>query len=200
MTVDVNFDDQLTVGFVRGTHGLTGQFKVESASGFYEHIETLKEVTLRHGEQVKTFKVESTEPTNQTLYMKLEGVDSPEEAKQLNGWDIRVPRKFAKPLSKDEWYIADLLKCTLIYESKDGLAGENSGLYEIGTITDVLEGGAGDLLEISLSESCSILADNIKKTSSGKPRRVLVPLNREHIGKVDIEARTIQLMHLWILE
>jgi len=80
------------------------------------------------------------------------------------------------------------------------LAGENSGLYEIGTITDVLEGGAGDLLEISLSESCSILADNIKKTSSGKPRRVLVPLNREHIGKVDIEARTIQLMHLWILE
>ena len=200
MTVDVNFDDQLTVGFVRGTHGLTGQFKVESASGFYEHIETLKEVTLRHGEQVKTFKVESTEPANQTLYMKLEGIDTPEAAKAFNGWDIRVPRKFAKPLSKDEWYIADLLKCTLVYESKDGLAGKDTGLYEIGTITDVLEGGAGDLLEVSLSESCSILADNIKKTSSGKSRRVLVPLNKEHIGKVDMEARTIQLMHLWILE
>ena len=200
MAADVNFDDQLTVGFVRGTHGLTGQFKVESASGFYEHIETLKEVTLRHGEQVKTFRVESAEPANQTLYMKLEGINSPEEAKQLNGWDIRVPRKFAKPLSKDEWYIADLLKCTLVYESKDGLAGEKPGLYEIGTITDVLEGGAGDLLEISLSESCNILADNIKKTSSGKSRRVLVPLNKEHLGQVDIEARTIQLMHLWILE
>jgi len=83
MTVDVNFDDQLTVGFVRGTHGLTGQFKVESASGFYEHIETLKEVTLRHGEQVKTFKVESTEPANQTLYMKLEALIPPKKQNSL---------------------------------------------------------------------------------------------------------------------
>ncbi|MBQ0002092.1 MAG: 16S rRNA processing protein RimM [Treponema sp.] len=200
MAVNVNLDDQLTVGFVRGTHGLSGEFKVESASGFYEHIEALKEVTLRNGDQSRTYRVESAEIGNQTLYMKLEGVNSPEEAKKLNGWDIRVSRKFAKPLSKDEWYIADLIDCTLIYESKDGLDGVSAGLYEIGTITDVLEGGSGDLLEVTLSESCSILAENIKKTSSGKPRKVLVPLNNEHVGKVDVKARTIQLMHLWILE
>ena len=103
-------------------------------------------------------------------------------------------------MGKDEWYVADLVKCTLVYESKDGLAGENAGLIEIGTITDVLEGGAGDLLEVSLSESCNILADNIKKTASGNPRKVLVPLNKEHIGKVDMKTGTIQLMHLWILE
>lgn len=196
----INLDDQLTVGFVRGTHGLSGEFKVESASGFYEHIEALKEVTLRNGDQSRTYKVESAEIGSQTLYMKLEGVNSPEEAKKLNGWDIRVSRKFAKPLSKDEWYIADLIGCTLVYESKDGLDGVSAGLYEIGTITDVLEGGSGDLLEVTLSESCSILAENIKKTSSGKQRKVLVPLNNEHVGKVDIKAGTIQLMHLWILE
>lgn len=200
MALSVNLEDQLTVGFVRGPHGLTGEFKVESASGYYEHIEQLKEVTLRNGEQTRVFKVESAQAASSTLYMKLEGVNTPEEAKKLNGWDIRVSRKFAAPLAKDEWYVADLLKCTLVYEGKDGLAGENAGLIEIGTITDVLEGGAGDLLEVSLSESCNILADNIKKTSSGKPRKVLVPLNKEHIGKVDMKTGTIQLMHLWILE
>lgn len=200
MAVNVNLDDQLTVGFVRGTHGLDGQFKVESASGYYEHIAALKEVTLRHGDFQKTYKVESAEEASQTLYMKLVGVDSPEEAKKLNGWDIRVDRQFALPLKENEWYIADLVKCTLVYEGSDGLAEKDSRPIEIGTITDVLEGGAGDLLEVSLSESCNILADNIKKTASGKPRRVLVPFKSEHIGKVDIEARTIQLMHLWILE
>lgn len=200
MALSVNLEDQLTVGFVRGPHGLTGEFKVESASGYYEHIEALEEVTLRHGEQQRVYKVESAHAGNSTLYMKLEGVNSPEEAKKLNGWDIRVSREFALPLEEDEWYVADLLKCTLVYESKDGLAGENAGLIEIGTITDVLEGGAGDLLEVSLSESCNILADNIKKTSSGNPRKVLVPLNKEHIGKVDMKTGTIQLMHLWILE
>ncbi|MCR5614383.1 ribosome maturation factor RimM [Treponema sp.] len=200
MAVNVNFDDQLTVGFVRGTHGLTGEFKVESASGEYEHIAALKEVTLRKDEQQKVFLVEKAEAAGSTLYMKLKGVDTPEEAKKLNGWDIRVARQFAAPLQKDEWYIADLVKCTLVYEGKDGLAGKETGPIEIGKITDVLEGGAGDLLEVSLSESCNILADDIKKTSSGKPRKVLVPLNKEHIGKVDMKTGTIQLMHLWILE
>ena len=199
MAVSVNLDDQLTVGFVRGAHGLTGEFKVESASGFYEHIAVLKEVTLRNEDRQKVFRVEYTEPGNSTLYMKLEGIDSPEEAKKLNGWDIRVSREFAVPLNENEWYVADLVKCTLVYESKDGQVGQTQPV-EIGSITDVLEGGAGDLLEVSLSESCNILADNIKKTSSGNPRKVLVPLNKEHIGKVDMKTGTIQLMHLWILE
>ena len=199
MAVSVNLDDQLTVGFVRGAHGLTGEFKVESASGFYEHIAVLKEVTLRNEDRQKVFRVEYTEPGNSTLYMKLEGIDSPEEAKKLNGWDIRVSREFAVPLNENEWYVADLVKCTLVYESKDGQVGQTQPV-EIGSITDVLEGGAGDLLEVSLSESCNILADNIKKTASGNPRKVLVPLNKEHIGKVDIQAGTVQLMHLWILE
>ena len=199
MAVSVNLDDQLTVGFVRGAHGLTGEFKVESASGFYEHIAVLKEVTLRNGDRQKVFRVEYTEPGNSTLYMKLAGIDSPEEAKKLNGWDIRVSREFAVPLNENEWYVADLVKCTLVYESKDGQVGQTQPV-EIGSITDVLEGGAGDLLEVSLSESCNILADDIKFTSSGKPRKVLVPFNKEHIGKVDIQAGTVQLMHLWILE
>ena len=199
MAVSVNLDDQLTVGFVRGAHGLTGEFKVESASGFYEHIAVLKEVTLRNEDRQKVFRVEYTEPGNSTLYMKLEGIDSPEEAKKLNGWDIRVSREFAVPLNENEWYVADLVKCTLVYESKDGQVGQTQPV-EIGSITDVLEGGAGDLLEVSLSESCNILEDNIKLTSSGKPRKVLVPLNKEHIGKVDMKTGTIQLMHLWILE
>ena len=56
MAVSVNLDDQLTVGFVRGAHGLTGEFKVESASGFYEHIAVLKEVTLRNEDRQKVFR------------------------------------------------------------------------------------------------------------------------------------------------
>ena len=191
--------EQFVVGIVRGSHGITGEFKVESASGFYEHIAVLKEVTLRNEDRQKVFRVEYTEPGNSTLYMKLEGIDSPEEAKKLNGWDIRVSREFAVPLNENEWYVADLVKCTLVYESKDGQVGQTQPV-EIGSITDVLEGGAGDLLEVSLSESCNILADDIKFTSSGKPRKVLVPFNKEHIGKVDIQAGTVQLMHLWILE
>ena len=40
-------EEQLVVGFIRCPHGVSGEFKVESASGYYEHIVQLKEVTLK---------------------------------------------------------------------------------------------------------------------------------------------------------
>ena len=178
-------DEQLVVGFIRGPHGVTGEFKVESASGDYEHIEKLKEVTLRHGSDSKKCKVELAEEGCGTLYMKVTGIDSPEEVRKYNGWELVVDRKYAHPLGKNEWYIKDLIGCSLIWNGEEAAAG-TAPTEIVGTITDVLEGGAGYLLEVSLSENCD--------------RKVFVPFNKEFIGKVDVENKTVQLMHLWILE
>ena len=75
----MNEERRLVVGFVRSPHGITGEFKVESASGRYEHIEALKEVTLRNGSAEKRFSVLSSRSGNGTLYMKLADIDSPED-------------------------------------------------------------------------------------------------------------------------
>ena len=191
-------EEQLIVGFIRGSHGVTGKFKVESASGDYEHIAALKEVTVRRGAVEKICKVESTEIGCNTLYMKLEGIDSPEDVRKYTGWELVVSRKYAHTLQKNEWYIEDLKNCSLIW--KDGSAAKTAPTEVVGTITDVLEGGAGYLLEVSISESCTVLADEFKFTSSGKARKVLIPFTLKHVSEVDIKHKTIQLMHLWILE
>ncbi|MCR4580462.1 MAG: ribosome maturation factor RimM [Treponema sp.] len=176
---------RLVVGFIRGTHGFSGECKVESTSGEYEHLLKLKDVTLRQGDEQREAKVESVSLGNAIAYVKFEGIDSDEAAKKLIRWEIEVPRKYCKPLKKDEWYIEDLRNCSLIYEEKNVPATLDAPKI-LGTITDVLEGGAGYLLEVSLSESCD--------------RKVLVPFNNEFIGKVDVKNGTVQLMHLWILE
>lgn len=193
-------EKQLVVGFVRGSHGVTGECRVESASGDYEHLLKLKEVTLRHFDETRTCKVESTGGGSQTVYIKFAGIDSPEEIKKFNGWEILVPRKYAHPLEKDEWYIEDLKTCDLVYQGDGKVSAESAAPAVVGTITDVLEGGAGYLLEVSLSESCDLLANEVKFTAEGKTRKVLVPFVNEHVGKVDIKNKTVQLMHLWILE
>ena len=180
---------QLVVGFIRGTHGFSGECKVESASGEYEHLLDLKEVTLVQGEQSREAKVESVSLGNAVAYVKFEGIDSDEAVIKYRNWGIKVPRKYCKPLNKDEWYIEDLRECSLIYEGKDApatLIAPGSKFAVMGKITDVMEGGGGNLLEVSLAESCD--------------RKVLVPFNKEFIGKVDIKNKTVQLMHLWILE
>lgn len=188
------------MAFVRGPHGLSGEFKVESASGRYEHIAQLKEVALRLKGETTLYKVERVEGSQNAFYMKLAGVDSPEAARKLNGAELRVSREKALQPQEGEWLIEDLKQCSLVYfENENGLANEVAPVV-IGSITDVLEGGAGDLLEVVLSESCALLEDSVKKTSAGKPRTVLVPFNERHIGKVDVEGKTVQLTHLWILE
>ena len=201
-------NERFVVGIIRGSHGVTGNFKVESTSGEYGHFADMAEVTLRNGKtgSEKLYRVEGLELSGQTLLMKLAGIDSPEEVKKINGCEIVVPREYACPLEKNEWYAEDLKQCALVYPKdgwgKDGLEAKASpaDFVTVGRVTDVLEGGTGNLLEIKLAEDCTLLADNVKFTANGKTRTVLVPFKNEFIGEIDVNNKTMQLMHLWILE
>ena len=193
--------DQFVVGIVRGSHGITGEFKVESTSGEYEHFADMDEVTLTNGTVSRLMKIESVSEGSNILYMKTEGINSPEEAAKFNRWEIVVPREKAHKLQKDEWYIEDLKGCSIWYKET---AGDTAPAFDensiVGTVTNVLEGGSGYLVEILLSESCSFLSDDVKLTRKGNPKTVYVPFKDEFIGKIDVDNRQMQLMHLWILE
>lgn len=192
--------EQFVVGIVRGSHGITGEFKVESTSGEYGHFANMDEVTLVNESVKKLFKVESTREGFDTLYMKLAGINSPEEAAKYNRWEIVVPRDKAHPLQEGEWYIEDLKGCSVFYKEAADKAPAVSEKDIVGTVTNVIEGGAGYLVEMKLSESCSFLADDVKLNKKGEPKTVYVPFKDQFIGKVDVENKLIQLMHLWILE
>ena len=202
--------DQFIVGFIRGSHGVTGKVKVESASGETEHFFSMKEVTLRDGKSDNSIncKIESVEVGAELLYIKFDGINSPEDGRKLNGWQIVVPRKYAKKLGKNEWYIEDLKNCALNFypeQSKDDLAVSSAPTtgnpVKVGTVTNVIEGGSGNLLEILLTENCDLLEDDVKYSADKKKvRTVYVPLNFKFVRNVDVKNKSIQLMHLWILE
>ncbi|MBD5434558.1 MAG: 16S rRNA processing protein RimM [Treponema sp.] len=197
----------LTVGFVRGSHGLTGEVRIESASRRYEHIAVLKEVTLVQKGISAKYAVENARVAGNVLYMKFAGVDSPEASKKLNGAALQTSRENACPLKEGEWYVEDLKKCSLVYFGEENGLGNDVAPTDdirsrsvVGSITDVLEGGAGELLEVLLSEDCDVLKEEVKLNANKKPRTVYVPFNETHVGKVDIPNKSVQLMHLWILE
>ena len=167
----VQKEQLLVIGIIRGTHGLAGKFKVESTSGECKHFFDLDEVTLRKDTIEKTYKVESVEGNVNSLIMKCAGINSPEDAKKLSGSEILVPRNKACPLNEGEFYVEDLKQCKLVYLPNEKKPAKLSGLAEntesaiiAGTITDVLEGGAGKLLEVELSESLNIASDSTDKS------------------------------------
>ena len=173
--------DWLITGRVRGTFGLEGFIKIESCSGEYEHFLSLKEITLRfpakEAEEQRSeisYRVEECVVRSTDALLKLRGVDSPEAAKKLHGADMMVPRDMACPLERGEFYINDLCNSDLVYKGNS-----------VGTIADVVEGGGGFLLEVS-------------EAATG--RTVYIPFRSEFIGKIDIPAKQVELMHRWILE
>ncbi|HOS30247.1 MAG TPA: ribosome maturation factor RimM [Treponemataceae bacterium] len=199
---------EMIVGIIRGTHGLAGTCKVESTSGECDHFFELTDVTLRKGSITKQIEIESVEGCASSLLITFKGIDSIDEASKYRGFEIIVPKDKACPLFKDEYYVEDLKSCSLVYYENGKKTGkkelaENSAPITAGYITDVLEGGAGDLLEVSLTESVDILLNSTDKDGnriSSKDRKVLVPFRKEFIGTVDLKSKTVQLMHLWILE
>lgn len=195
----------LVIGIIRGSHGLAGKFKVESTSGETDHFLDLARVTLRKNGTEKEADIESVEVGSSFLIMKCAGIDTPEAVDRFKGAEIVVPRDKACPLYEDEYYVEDLKNCALIYDGESGLKAEDGLKADVkpeplvaGIVTDVLEGGAGDLLEVSLSESMLKLMGRTDEPE--KKRTVLVPFKKEFIGTVDTDNKTMQLMHLWILE
>jgi 16S rRNA processing protein RimM len=174
----------LVTGIIRSSHGVNGFVKVESTSGEIDHLLDLKGIDLRSGGisgTIKRFEIERVEGSASCLLMKFKGIDTPEQAKTLAGLELVVPRDKACPLEEGEYYVNDLCQCVLMYKGT-----------LVGTITGVMEGGAGDLLEVTLSESGEL--GNTKLITR------LLPLRKEFVGKIDIKAKTVELMHRWILE
>ncbi|MDR0641218.1 MAG: PRC-barrel domain-containing protein, partial [Treponema sp.] len=84
-----------------------------------------------------------------------------------------VGRDEAAPLGQGEYYIEDL-KGLEVWEGAEALA----------LISDVLEGGGGNLVELRLN--------------TGETR--LVPFRDEFFGEIDIPGRRARLLCRWILE
>jgi 16S rRNA processing protein RimM len=172
-----NVTESFVVGLAGAPFGLKGFVKVRSLSGETDHLTARTELTLRQDGREKVYTVEAWEfhsGPSPVLLVKFAGIDSPEEAKTLRGAEIIAGRTHAAPLKPGEFYVEDL----------KGLEVVAAGGEVVGRITDIIEGGGGDLAEIRLN--------------SGETR--LVPFRGEFFGDINLETGKAALLERWILE
>jgi 16S rRNA processing protein RimM len=165
--------ERFVTALVGGPYGLGGFVKLRSLSGEIEHLLKLRQLTLRWEDREQVREVEAAETVFPWLLVKFRGIDSPEAAKALQGAEVLLGREEAAPLRPGEYYIEDL-KGIEVY----------AGDEVLGTISAVLEGGGGNLVELRLK--------------TGETR--LVPFRDEFFGDVDVAGRRAELLHRWILE
>ncbi len=158
----------LATGIVRAPHGVKGYVKVKPYSNDFEHFFSLKEVTLQREGKSRKAEIEQVLNHSGELLVKFKGIDSPEDARFISGWDILVPRQQASKLGKGEVYIADLLGMKLVYEKE-----------EVGEVVGTIEGAQALLLEVLALDG----------------KKYLVPYMKGiFVSDVDLDTGTIKLL------
>lgn len=99
--------------------------------------------------------------------LRLEGCEDRDAAEALRGQELLVDRELAPELEEDEWWVTDLEGCAVCDR-------------------DLVVGRVARVLELP---SCEVL--EVEREAASDP--LLVPLIRDAVRSVDIEARRIDI-------
>ena len=166
--------EKFIIGIVGAPFGVKGFVKVKPLSGETDHFLKLQSVTVSRDGKERELQIEEISPAPPAVLIRFAGIDSPEKAKTLTGSQLITGREQAAPLQPGEFYIEDLKGLLVTAENNE----------TIGHITDIIEGGGGELVEIKLT--------------NGEKR--LVPFRKEFFSEICPEKGRITLQNLWILE
>ncbi|MGE0211287.1 MAG: ribosome maturation factor RimM [Parvibaculaceae bacterium] len=148
----------IVVGAILGAHGVRGEVRLRS---FTEEPRTIARYGALLTADGRPLEIVSLKPAKDGFTARLKGVDTRDEAEALKGTELFIPRE-RLPDEKGAWYHADLA----------GLQVFDVGGLRLGTVTDVRNYGAGDLLEIE---------------RPGRPS-ALVPFTDAFVPHVDLVA------------
>ena len=145
-------EDYFKIGIITSSHGVRGEMKVFPTTDDTRRFKKCREVYVEDKTGLVMYEVESARVSPDKVLLKLKGIDTPEEAVKLRQRGVFVDREHAVKLSKDEYFIADLI----------GLEVRNEDRDRIGVIEEVLPTGANDVYQIAMDDGRELLLPAIK--------------------------------------
>ncbi len=145
-------EDFLRIGVVTTAHGVKGELKVFPTTDDMNRFKKLKSLYVEKKNVRKEFKISGVKFFKQFVLLKLEGIDTMDDALLYKDADLLVDRKHAVRLEKDEYFITDLI----------GLDVYDENNIKIGILKEVYPTGANDVYEIETSDEKTFLLPAIK--------------------------------------
>ena len=155
------------MGRVAAAHGIRGWVKIQP---YTEHLDSLLDYRTwwlghEHGPW-REVEVQQCEAHNKTLAAQLPDCPDRTAAEKLKGLLIAVPRSSLPKQDKDEYYWSDLI----------GLAVVNEAGVTLGTVANLLETGANQVLSVQ-----------------GDGGEILIPFVASAIKQVDVKNKIIRV-------
>ena len=156
--------DRVIVGAIGGSFGVHGEVRLKS---FCADPQAIADYTPLYTDDGRAFaQVVLTGQLKNGFTARLDGVVTKEDADALRNIDLYAERAIMPSLPDDEYYYADLIGLTVL----------DTGGTTLGTVKNVMDHGAGDLLEVIVP---------------GASDTVLLPFTQAAVPTVDLSAKRI---------
>ncbi len=139
----------MELGYVNNVRGLRGEIKVIHYCDYKEFFEELDSVFIQNTE----YEIESIKYYKDQVILKLSGIDTVEQAETLKNQTVYAEKDALPPLPEGVFYIADLIGVKAYLED---------GSY-VGEVTDVLQNGPTDILELKQEDGSQLLIPRVKE-------------------------------------
>lgn len=155
----------LTVGKIINTHGIRGELKVKPTTDDVNRFKSLKEAYIDEKEVV----VSGCKFQPGKVILKIEGIESIEEAERLKNKLIKVKREKAVQLPEDTYFAVDIIGCEVYEETGN----------KIGTVDDIIYTGSNDVYWVKGENEVLIpaLKDIVLEIDINNKKIIIKPLD-----------------------
>ena len=101
--------EYIEIGQIVNTNGLKGVVKVNPFTDDISKFEDLKFVYIQLKNELKKVKIEQVRYNKNQILLKLEGIDSIEEAEKYRNFYLKTEKESQEDLGEDTYYIVDLI-------------------------------------------------------------------------------------------
>ena len=130
--------DRVIVGTIAGSFGVHGEVRIKS---YCADPAAIADYVPLYTEDGRSFaQVILTGQTKGGFTARLDGIITKEDADAARNVPLYAERSKMPPLADDEYYYAELIGMTVL----------DTGGITLGTVKNVMDHGAGDLLEIAV--------------------------------------------------
>ncbi len=158
-------EEYFEIGQIVNTSGLKGVIKIKPFTDDITKFNNFKTIYISMKKELKEFKIEQVRFSKNMVFLKLEGIDTIEEAENYRNFYLKVKRDKDEKLEEGSYYIVDILGCKVYTDEQK----------ELGKVDDVFSTGSNDVYVVKDEEG----------------RQILLPAIKEVIKNIDIENKTI---------
>ena len=159
--------EYIEIGQIVNTNGLKGVVKVNPFTDDISKFEDLKYVYIQLKNELKKVKIEQVRYNKNQVLLKLEGIDSIEEAEKYRNFYLKTEKESQEDLGEDTYCIVDLIGLD-VYSDKNEYLGK---------IEDVFPTGSNDVY---------VVKDNLGK-------QILIPAIADVVKEVDLKNKKMTI-------